>query len=102
MINLATVLQDLAEPAAARPLLERALRIDEAAHGPDHPTVARDLSNLAIVLGDLAEPAAARPLLEQALRINEAAHGPDHPSSLAVRALLHERSPETVVTGTDQ
>ena len=31
-------LQSRAEPAAARPLLEQALRINEAAHGPDHPS----------------------------------------------------------------
>src|SRR3954470_12125773 len=30
----------------ARPLLDRALAIDEAIHGPDHPTVAAALSNL--------------------------------------------------------
>jgi len=33
------VLRDLGEPAAARPLLERALTIDEAAYSPEHPTV---------------------------------------------------------------
>jgi len=32
---------------AARPLLERALTITEAAHGPEHPTVAVSLNNLA-------------------------------------------------------
>jgi hypothetical protein len=34
-----TYLQSRGEPAAARPLLERALTIDEAAYGPEHPAV---------------------------------------------------------------
>jgi len=34
-----TYLQSRGEPAAARPLLERALSIHEAAYGPEHPTV---------------------------------------------------------------
>jgi hypothetical protein len=42
------------------PLAERALRIGEAAYGPDHPTVATRLGNLAAVLEDLGEPAAGR------------------------------------------
>jgi tetratricopeptide (TPR) repeat protein len=78
--NLALVLQDLGQPAAARPPLERALHIDETVHGPDHPAVAIPLSNLAMVLRDLGQPAAARPLAERALRIDETVHGPDHPA----------------------
>jgi Tetratricopeptide repeat len=58
----------------------RALTIDEAAHGPEHPAVATSLGNLALVLRDLGEPAAARPLLDRALTITEAAHGPEHPT----------------------
>jgi hypothetical protein len=46
------------EPAAARPLLERALGIDEEAYGPRHPAVATGLSNMALVLKALGEPAA--------------------------------------------
>ena len=41
--NLALVLGDLGEPAAARPLLDRALAITEAAYGPEHPAVATSL-----------------------------------------------------------
>jgi tetratricopeptide (TPR) repeat protein len=65
--------------SGARPLLERALRIQEAAHGPDHPNVAAALNSLALTLGNLGELSAARPLLERALRIGEAAHAPDDP-----------------------
>ena len=63
----------------AKALLERALAIDEAAYGPDHPDVATGLNNLALILQDLGDPAGARPLQERALAIAEAAYGPDHP-----------------------
>jgi hypothetical protein len=64
----------------ARPLLERALAIDEAVHGPDHADVAADLNNLALTLRDLDHPGQAQPLYERALAITEAAYGPDHPT----------------------
>ena len=35
------ILRDLGDLAGARPLQERALGIDEAAYGPDHPVVGR-------------------------------------------------------------
>jgi hypothetical protein len=38
------------QPAVAQAALERALHIDEAAYGPDHPEVAADNSNLGLVL----------------------------------------------------
>ncbi len=75
----ATYLQVLGQPAAARPLFERALAITEAAYDPDHPTVATQLNNLGLALSDLGQPAAARPLFERALAITEAAYDPDHP-----------------------
>src|SRR5690242_17285626 len=42
----ATYLQVHARAADARPLAERAVAIDEAALGPDHPAVAALLNNL--------------------------------------------------------
>ena len=63
----------------AQDLLERALAIDEAAYGPDHPEVATDLNNLAQILRELGQLKVARPLQERALAITEAAYGPDHP-----------------------
>ena len=68
----------------ARRLLERALAIDEAAYGPDHPDVAVRLNNLATIRKDLGQPEEARSLQERALAITEAAYGPDHPD-VAVR-----------------
>jgi hypothetical protein len=63
--------------ADARPLLERALAIAEATHGPDHPEVATRLNNLAMILQVLGRPGEARPLAERALairRTREAGH----------------------------
>ncbi len=65
--------------AEARPLAERALAIDEAIFGPNHPDVAVYLNNLAQILQDLGQPAEARPLAERALAIDEAIFGPNHP-----------------------
>jgi hypothetical protein len=53
-----TYLRVHARSADARGLEERALAIDEAAHGPDHPTVAVRLNNLALTLRALGQPAA--------------------------------------------
>lgn len=77
-------LNAIGQPGAARPLLERALAIDEAAHGPKHRTLGIRLATLATVMSDLGEPGAARPLLERALRITEATHTPGHPT-IAIR-----------------
>jgi tetratricopeptide (TPR) repeat protein len=76
----ATYLQEHARLQEARPLAERALAIDQAIHGPDHPAVAADLNTLALILRDLGQLQEARPLAERALAITEAAHGPDHPA----------------------
>jgi tetratricopeptide (TPR) repeat protein len=76
--DASTYLRVLGRPADARPVVERALAIDEAAYGPDHPNVANDLNNLALVLQDLGEPQQARPLAERALAISERTLGPDH------------------------
>jgi tetratricopeptide (TPR) repeat protein len=75
-----TYLRVQAQFTGARALLERALAIDEAAYGPDHPAVAAALNNLALILQALGDLAGARPLQERALAIDEAAYGPDHPA----------------------
>jgi tetratricopeptide (TPR) repeat protein len=76
----AVYLQVQARLGEALPLAERALAIDEAAYGPDHPEVGTDLNNLAQIWQDLGQLERARPLAERALAITEAAHGPDHPT----------------------
>lgn len=75
-----TYLREHAQYTDAKTLLERALTLDKAAYGPDHPDVASDTNNLANVLRDLGQPEQARPLAERALAIDEAAYGPDHPT----------------------
>ena len=45
--NLGLVLKDLGDLAGARAALERALAIDEAAFGPDHPKIQTVWENLA-------------------------------------------------------
>jgi tetratricopeptide (TPR) repeat protein len=62
----------------ARSTAERALKINEAALGPDHLDVARSLYQLARVIKRQNELDAAQSLLERALAIQEAALGPNH------------------------
>jgi hypothetical protein len=42
----------LLQAIEAEPLYRRALAIDEASYGPDHPEVATDLNNLAGLMWD--------------------------------------------------
>jgi tetratricopeptide (TPR) repeat protein len=74
----------LAEWSRAEPLMRRALAIDEAAFGPDHPKVVKSLSNLAQFLQDTYWMKAAEPLMRRALAIDEATYGPEHPE-VAIR-----------------
>jgi len=71
-------LKGRAELTAARSTFERALKIAEAAYGPDHPDTAILVSNLGSVLRALGDPEGARNHFERALKIDEATHGPDH------------------------
>ena len=60
--------------------MRRALAIDEASFGSNHPNVARALNNLARLLQDTNRLAEAEPLYRRALAIDEASFGPDHPN----------------------
>ena len=64
--------------------MRRALAIDEASYGPDHPRVANRLNNLAHLLQDTNRLGEAEPLMRRALAIDEASYGPDHPN-VAIR-----------------
>jgi hypothetical protein len=55
--------------AEVEPLYRRALAIDEASYGPDHPTVAIDLNNLARLLRATNRLADAEPLSRRMLEI---------------------------------
>ncbi|HVT16322.1 MAG TPA: FxSxx-COOH system tetratricopeptide repeat protein [Thermoanaerobaculia bacterium] len=79
MSRLATLLHAKALYREAEPLKRRALQIDEARLGTDHPRVAVHLNNLAQLLEDTNRLAEAEVLMRRALRINEARYGTDHP-----------------------
>ncbi|HEY1935488.1 MAG TPA: tetratricopeptide repeat protein, partial [Acetobacteraceae bacterium] len=80
MSALGTLFQAKAQYARSEPLLRRALAIDEASLGKDHPNFARDLNNLATLLHDTNRLGAAEPLMRRALAIDEASLGKDHPN----------------------
>jgi tetratricopeptide (TPR) repeat protein len=78
--NLGAHLRMVADYAGARASYEQALRIDEAAFGPDHPNVATGVNNLGEVLRQQGDLEGARASFERALRIFEQVLGPDHPN----------------------
>jgi len=84
--NLGSVLKDLGDLAGARQCCERALKIDEAAYGADHPSVARDVNNLGSVLKELGDLAGARQYFERALAVFKRSVGKAHPSTQQVQA----------------
>jgi CHAT domain-containing protein/tetratricopeptide (TPR) repeat protein len=86
--SIAQGLVEQGKPALARPLLERALAIDEKTLGPEDPGIAKRLVGLASVIGDAGDPGAALPLLERALAIDEKALGPEHQQVADVLELL--------------
>ncbi|MDI1310558.1 tetratricopeptide repeat protein, partial [Prosthecobacter sp.] len=60
--------------------MRRALKIDEASYGPDHPTVAICLNNLAQLLKATNRLEEAEEPMRRALKIDEASYGSDHPT----------------------
>jgi tetratricopeptide (TPR) repeat protein len=64
--------------------MRRALAIDEASFGSDHPDVAVDLNNLAQLLQATNRLDEAEPLMRRALAIDEASFGSEHPN-VAIR-----------------
>ena len=82
--NLALLLKATNRLAEAEPLMRRALAINEASFGSEHPNVARHLNNLALLLQDTNRLAEAEPLMRRALAIGEASFGSEHPN-VAIR-----------------
>ncbi|MBX7206682.1 MAG: tetratricopeptide repeat protein [Verrucomicrobiaceae bacterium] len=78
--NRAQALKATNRLAEAEPLMRRALAIDEASFGKDHPNVAIGLNNLAQLLQATNRLAEAEPLMRRALAIDEASFGMDHPN----------------------
>jgi len=67
-----------ARHAEAEPLMRRALAIDEARYGPDHPAVATRLNNLAQLLYKTNRLTEAEHLMRRVLKMYEASYGPHH------------------------
>lgn len=86
--NLGLYLRRAAEYKGARTCYERALKLDEAACGENHPYVARDIHNLGLVLRALGDLEGARNCHERALKIDEPIFGPDHPFVASVVSSL--------------
>ncbi len=84
MNELGLLFKTKARFAEAEPLMRRALQIDEASYGSDHPKVATDLNNLAHLLQATNRLTEAEPLMRRALQIDEASYGPDH-TKVAIR-----------------
>ena len=79
--QLAIFLNTAALHAEAEPLYRRALAIDEASYGTDHPKVALKLNNLAQLLEATNRLAEAEPLMRRALEIFTASLGGTHPNT---------------------
>ena len=82
--DLAQLLQRTSRLGEAEPLMRRALEIDVAAFGEQHPNVAIRSSNLAALLRNTNRIEEAEPLMWRALEIDEAAFGEQHPT-VAIR-----------------
>jgi hypothetical protein len=66
----------------------------EAAYGPNHPSVARDVNNLGSVLQDVGDLEGARAHIERALGIFRKFLGEDHPTTVLVRQNLQKLDAE--------
>ena len=76
--SVGTYLRSQGRAVEALPLHQRALPINEAVYGSEHPDVATALNEVGGVLSNLGRAGEALPLQERALCIFEAAYGPDH------------------------
>ena len=83
--NLGFLMKDQGHLKQARGYFERALEINEAAYGPDHPNVAGIVNSLGIVLRDLGDRAGATRRFERAQKIFQTFLSDKHTSIIAVR-----------------
>ncbi|MEA2562843.1 MAG: hypothetical protein QOH06_4347 [Acidobacteriota bacterium] len=84
MGQLAIYLETRGLYAETEPLMRRALDMDEASFGSQHPKVATDLNNLAQLLQATDRLSEAEPLMRRALDIDVASSGSEHPK-VAIR-----------------
>lgn len=97
LLNQVGLLLAVARSAEAEPLIRRALEINEARFGKDHPNVARDLNSLARVLQDTNRLTEAKPLMCRALLIVEARFGKDHEVAIQLNNLAGLLQPPTTL-----
>ncbi|CAN0457657.1 unnamed protein product, partial [Phaeothamnion confervicola] len=83
--DLAILLYESGRIEEALPFIRRAMAIDEAAFGPEHPVVAERYNILATLLETLGRPAEADPFIRHAVLAAEKTLGPDHPDTLLYR-----------------
>lgn len=83
--NLSMLLEDNGNLAEAEPLIEEALRMAEALHGPTHPYVAFSLNSIAALHQKQERYAEAEAEFQRALAIGEATMGPTHPFAATVQ-----------------
>ena len=72
-------LRNLGHFAETEPLIRRALALEEARFGLNHPNVATCLNNLAALLHETARLKEAEPIYRRALAIYERSFGPNDP-----------------------
>jgi len=83
LTSYGVILSRNGEFAKGKPLIERALLLQEGSLGPTHPIVARTLDSLAELETKMGHPEAALPLAKRALQIREERLGPEHPETSA-------------------
>ena len=88
LTDLAALYSEEEKFGEARPLYERALRIQEKTLGAEHQDTTQTLTDLAICHLDQGNNDVGRPLLERALVLQEQALGPDHADVTAIRDVL--------------
>ena len=93
--DLGNYLHNRMELATAKSVLERALKIDEKALGPEHTSVAIRVNNLGSVMRDLVDLEGAKKCFERALAIFEKRLGKDHPNTVLVRNNLKSLQEKT-------
>lgn len=83
LTSYGVILSRNGELAKGKPLIERALLLQEGSLGATHPIVARTLDSLAELETKMGHPEEALPLAKRALQIREDRLGPEHPETSA-------------------
>ena len=86
--NLAAVLYQRRDYAAAAPIFRENLEQQKDTLGADHPSVATSMTNLGVVLLTLGDLDGAEPLYRDALRIRTATYGDRHRTVATTRYYL--------------